>query len=116
MSMVNPEIGEVATTPPVRARMIPGGYESVKPWIEFLLAVVMLLLTSPLILLVMVLVKLSSPGPAVYSQKRLGLGGRIFTIYKIRTMYEDSERDGPIWAVPGDPRTGRLAERFWPAG
>ena len=104
MSTANPEIGEVAATPPVRARMIPGGYEAVKPRVEFLLAVVMLLLTSPLILVAMVLVKLSSRGPAIYRQRRLGLGGRTFTIYKIRTMYEDSERDGPTWAVPGDPR------------
>jgi lipopolysaccharide/colanic/teichoic acid biosynthesis glycosyltransferase len=104
MSTANPEIGEVATTPPFRAGMIPGGYEAIKPRLEFLLAAVMLLLTSPLILLVIVLVKLSSRGPAIYRQQRIGLGGRTFTIYKIRTMYEDSERDGPTWAVPGDPR------------
>jgi lipopolysaccharide/colanic/teichoic acid biosynthesis glycosyltransferase len=104
MSTANPEIGEVATTHPVRARMIPGGYEVVKPWLDFLLAAVMLLFASPLILLVMVLVKLSSRGPAIYRQRRSGLEGEPFTIYKIRTMYEDSERDGPTWAVPGDPR------------
>jgi lipopolysaccharide/colanic/teichoic acid biosynthesis glycosyltransferase len=104
MSTANPEIGEVAKTPPFRAGTIPGGYEAVKPRLEFLLAAVMLLLTSPLILLVMVLVRLSSRGPAIYRQQRIGLGGRTFTIYKIRTMYEDSERDGPTWAVPGDPR------------
>jgi lipopolysaccharide/colanic/teichoic acid biosynthesis glycosyltransferase len=104
MSTANPEIGEVATTPPVRARIIPGGYAAVKPWIEFLLALVMLLLAAPLILVVMMLVKLGSRGPAIYSQKRLGLKGRVFTMYKIRTMCQDSERDGPTWAVPGDPR------------
>src|SRR5438270_11832225 len=104
MGTANPEIGEVATTSRVRARTIPGGYELVKPWIEFLLAVVMLLLTSLLIVLIMVLVRLSSRGPAIYRQRRIGLGGRTFTIYKIRTMYEDSERDGPTWSVPGDPR------------
>jgi lipopolysaccharide/colanic/teichoic acid biosynthesis glycosyltransferase len=104
MSIANHEIGEVAATPPVHARMIPGGYEVVKPWSEFLLALVLLLFASPLILLILVLVKLSSRGPAIYSQRRIGLGGRPFTIYKIRTMYEDSERDGPTWSVPGDPR------------
>src|SRR5579883_682622 len=103
MSTANPEIGEVAPRPPVRARMIPG-YESVKPLVEFLLAAVMLLLTAPLILLIMVLVKVSSPGPVIYRQRRIGLRGRAFTIYKIRTMFLDSERDGPTWAVPGDPR------------
>jgi lipopolysaccharide/colanic/teichoic acid biosynthesis glycosyltransferase len=104
MSTANPQIGDVATQPPVRVRMIPGGYESVKPLIEFLLAAVMLLLTAPLILVIMVLVKVNSPGPVIYRQRRIGLRGRAFTIYKIRTMYQDSERDGPTWAVPGDPR------------
>ena len=40
----------------------------------------------------MVLVKLNSRGPWIFLQKRLGLAGKVFTIYKIRTMYEDSER------------------------
>jgi lipopolysaccharide/colanic/teichoic acid biosynthesis glycosyltransferase len=49
-------------------------------------------------------VKLTSRGPSIYTQKRLGLWGRVFTIYKIRTMYLDSEQNGPTWCVPGDPR------------
>ena len=49
--------------------------------------------------------RLNSRGPVIYVQKRLGLGGKVFTIYKIRTMYQDSERHcGPTWCVPGDPR------------
>ena len=53
----------------------------------------------------MLLVRLSSRGPAIYTQRRLGLGGEVFTIYKIRTMYQDCERQsGATWSVPGDPR------------
>ena len=53
----------------------------------------------------MLLVRLSSRGPAIYTQRRLGLGGKVFTIYKIRTMYQDSERhSGATWSLPGDPR------------
>ena len=81
---------EVATTPSVRNN----SYESIKPWLDFALALVMLLFPAPIIILFMVLVRLSSRGPSIYIQKRLGLGGKVFTIYKIRTMYEDSERDG----------------------
>ena len=56
-------------------------------------------------LLGMVLMKLSSRGDSIYSQRRLGLGGKTFTIYKIRTIYQDCERySGPAWCVPGDPR------------
>jgi lipopolysaccharide/colanic/teichoic acid biosynthesis glycosyltransferase len=104
MSTANPEIGEVATTPPAQAGSARSNYESIKPLLDFVVALVLLLLSAPMILVALVLVKLSSRGPSIYTQKRLGLGGRVFTIYKIRTMYLDSERDGPTWAVPGDPR------------
>jgi lipopolysaccharide/colanic/teichoic acid biosynthesis glycosyltransferase len=80
-------------------------YESIKPWLDFALALIMLLLSAPIILLSIVLVRLNSRGPLFYTQKRLGLGGKVFTIYKIRTMYHDSEQScGPIWCVPNDPR------------
>jgi lipopolysaccharide/colanic/teichoic acid biosynthesis glycosyltransferase len=80
-------------------------YEAVKPVVEFTLALIILLFSAPVVFAAIVLVKLSSRGPAIYTQKRLGRGGRIFTIYKLRTMYLDSERhSGPTWSVPGDPR------------
>jgi lipopolysaccharide/colanic/teichoic acid biosynthesis glycosyltransferase len=59
----------------------------------------------PLVLLCMLLVKLTSRGPALYSQKRVGQFGHVFTIYKIRTMYHNCERtSGPQWCLPKDPR------------
>jgi lipopolysaccharide/colanic/teichoic acid biosynthesis glycosyltransferase len=65
----------------------------------------LLVLTSPIILLAMIAVRLGSKGSPLYSQKRLGSSGQIITIYKIRTMYEDCERRfGPMWSGPGDPR------------
>jgi lipopolysaccharide/colanic/teichoic acid biosynthesis glycosyltransferase len=69
------------------------------------LAALILLFSSSFILIAMLLVRLSSRGPAIYSQNRLGRRGRPIRIYKIRTMYNDSEREtGPVWSVPGDPR------------
>jgi lipopolysaccharide/colanic/teichoic acid biosynthesis glycosyltransferase len=65
----------------------------------------MLLFTAPFILISMLLVRLTSRGPMIYAQKRLGQEGRTITIYKIRTMYQDAEREtGPVWSRPGDPR------------
>jgi lipopolysaccharide/colanic/teichoic acid biosynthesis glycosyltransferase len=58
----------------------------------------------PIILLAMVLVKLTSRGPVLYTQRRLGHNGHPFLIYKIRTMIPNSESNGPKWCVPGDPR------------
>ena len=72
---------------------------------DYLLASLALLLTGPLMLLVALAVRLTSRGPAFYTQVRVGRGGRLFTIYKIRTMVHNCESlTGPRWSLPGDPR------------
>jgi len=85
--------------------------ERIRIFIEFVLALLILVVSMPVILIALVLVRATSSGPVIYAQKRLGRGGRVFTIYKIRTMYLDSEPNGPRWSLPGDPRitpVGRL--------
>jgi lipopolysaccharide/colanic/teichoic acid biosynthesis glycosyltransferase len=73
--------------------------------LDFALALVLLLITAPMIVLSALLVKLTSKGPAIYSQTRVGRNGRLFTIYKIRTMIDNCESlTGPRWAMPDDPR------------
>lgn len=82
-----------------------GGYSLIKRVFDCALATTMLVLTAPVVLLALVLVKLTSRGPMTYSQTRVGYGGRPFTIYKIRTMIDNCESlTGPRWCVPGDPR------------
>lgn len=79
-------------------------------------ALVGLLLALPLIPLVMFLVKLSSPGPVFYRQRRVGRGGNDFYCYKFRTMVKDAEADtGATWAADNDPRITRIGKflRFW---
>ena len=49
-------------------------------------------------------IKLESPGPAIYSQKRVGKNGKIFNVYKFRSMYTDAEARGARWAAGDDPR------------
>ena len=76
-----------------------------KAFLDRSLATLLLVATAPLVLLSMALVKLTSRGPALYSQRRVGQFGRVFTIWKIRTMYHNCEKlTGPRWALPGDPR------------
>jgi exopolysaccharide biosynthesis polyprenyl glycosylphosphotransferase len=62
------------------------------------------------------LIRLTSKGPVLYKQERMGLDGKPFLIYKFRSMYEDAEREtGPVWAVSDDPRrtpVGRFLRRF----
>ncbi len=77
--------------------------------VNFLAALVGLLLALPLLPLVMLLVKLSSPGPVFYRQKRVGRGGTEFYCYKFRTMFRDAEADtGATWAADNDPRITRI--------
>jgi lipopolysaccharide/colanic/teichoic acid biosynthesis glycosyltransferase len=79
-------------------------YESIKFALDVCLALVLLFLLSPLILLSLMIVRLTSKGSAIYTQQRLGRYGKPFTILKIRSMYRESEVDGPRWSLPGDPR------------
>ena len=68
-----------------------------------------IILLSPLLALLAVTVKLSSPGPVLYKQKRMGLDGKVFTMLKFRSMRIDAEKDcGPVWACADDPRRTRL--------
>jgi lipopolysaccharide/colanic/teichoic acid biosynthesis glycosyltransferase len=105
MSALNPGFREMTTTTVAQARTTNGLYAGIKPWLDFLLALLMLAFTAPIIVLALLLVQLNSHGPWIYMQRRLGRDGKVFTIYKIRTMYHDSERlSGPKWCLPGDPR------------
>jgi exopolysaccharide biosynthesis polyprenyl glycosylphosphotransferase len=64
---------------------------------------------SPVMLFVAMAVKLSSPGPILYGQKRVGLGGKLYTVYKFRSMYQDAEAaTGAVWASRDDPRVTRV--------
>ncbi len=72
---------------------------------DVLFSLIILLITSPLLLLLAVLVKLSSPGLVLYRQKRMGYDGRVFEMLKFRSMREDAENEtGPVWAQAHDSR------------
>jgi lipopolysaccharide/colanic/teichoic acid biosynthesis glycosyltransferase len=87
----------------------PGPYDVCKRCADFVAALILLVLTAPLLLLSMLLVKLSSRGPVLYTQTRVGRNGLPFTIYKLRSMVHKCESlTGARWAVPGDPRVTRV--------
>ncbi len=62
----------------------------------------------PVVLLTAIAVRLESRGPVIYSQKRVGLHEKEFTVYKIRSMRVDAEKDGAVWAAKNDPRVTRV--------
>jgi lipopolysaccharide/colanic/teichoic acid biosynthesis glycosyltransferase len=93
----------------------PNRYLAIRSVLEFVGATLLLVITSPLILLAVVLVKLTSRGPGIYSQVRLGRLGKPYRIYKIRTMAHECEKhSGARWSTSHDPRVtpiGRLLRR-----
>ena len=79
-------------------------------------ALVGLLVSAPVILVAAPLIKRSSPGPVFYRQTRCGIGGKYFTILKLRTMPVDAEAaTGPVWTTANDSRRTRVGEflRKW---
>jgi putative colanic acid biosynthesis UDP-glucose lipid carrier transferase len=73
------------------------------------MSLTILILASPLLLIIAAAVKLSSPGPVVYRQERMGLNGATFEMLKFRSMPVDAEREsGAVWATPGESRATRV--------
>jgi lipopolysaccharide/colanic/teichoic acid biosynthesis glycosyltransferase len=72
---------------------------------DMLLAACGMVLVAPIITLTAILIKKVSPGPVFFTQQRVGLNGQIFTIYKMRTMKVNAEKEtGAVWAQENDPR------------
>jgi len=89
--------------------------KTVKAFLDVLLAFVALVLLSPLCVVVSLAIYLESGGPILFRQQRMGRFGKPFEMLKFRTMRQDAERYGPVWAVEGDTRTtrvGKILRRF----
>ncbi len=84
---------------------MPAWEESTKRLIDIAVSSIVLLIGLPVWIGVAILIRLTSSGPAIYRQKRVGQHGRLFTMYKFRTMHDDAEaHTGPVWAQENDPR------------
>jgi lipopolysaccharide/colanic/teichoic acid biosynthesis glycosyltransferase len=83
-----------------------GAYLQIRAAAERVIALALLAASAPLLLVLGLVVRLTSKGPVLYSQRRVGRFGKMFAIYKLRTMTDGCERHtGPVWAVADDPRT-----------
>jgi exopolysaccharide biosynthesis polyprenyl glycosylphosphotransferase len=87
-----------------------------KRLVDFALALVLLIVLSPLLLLIWIAIRISSPGPVIYKQERIGLHNRPFNVVKFRSMIHGAEDEsGPVWAAERDPRVTGLGRwlRRW---
>ena len=81
----------------------------VKRLLDIIISVLMLICLSPLLLITAIAVKVSSPGPVIFKQSRLGLGGKEFNIYKFRSMVENAEHTGSgVYSGKGDARVTKV--------
>ena len=80
-------------------------YKSVKRVLDFIIALMALIALSPVMLVVAIIIKLTSPGPVIFKQKRIGLNGKVFEIYKFRSMVVGAEKQGSgVYSGKGDAR------------
>jgi Undecaprenyl-phosphate glucose phosphotransferase len=89
----------------LQASPFEGWNAIVKRSVDLLLGSVALMVFSPVMALIAVTIRVSSPGPILYKQERMGLDGKRFQMLKFRTMIKDAEKiTGPVWASRNDPR------------
>lgn len=96
-------------------------YLFIKRVIDLLASIVGLLVLSPLLIIVSILIKLESRGPIIFSQKRVGLNGEVFYMYKFRSMVVNAEElkkklqhknemSGPMFKIKDDPRITKIGK------
>lgn len=115
-----PGVNESRIAPDVLARLLPddevvvlprvgrvaGGaaYRAAKRAFDVAASALALVVLAVPMGIVALRIRVESPGPAVYAQKRVGKDGEVFELYKFRSMYLDAEVAGAQWATEGDPR------------
>lgn len=114
-----PNLSEDGIPAEVLAKLLPGdevveleepkvagglGYRFVKRVFDVCSCGIALIVLAIPMSIVAIKIKLESPGPVIYAQRRMGLNGREFNVYKFRSMYADAESRGAQWAVDRDPR------------
>ena len=100
----------------LRETPMQGGRGIVKRFIDIVLSAFALIVLSPLMLIIAITIRLTSPGRAIFCQERVGRGGKRFKIYKFRSMHINAEEKvGHVWAKSDDPRQTSLGKflRRW---
>lgn len=128
MTISRMHVEDIAGVPMIGVKevSISGLNQIVKRSIDLFFSALALVVGAPLMALIVLMIKLESPGPVLFRQERVGRNGRRFTVYKFRSMVEGAdeqkealldrnEADGPLFKIRDDPRTtrvGKLLRKF----
>lgn len=123
MSLSNVDIDDLNGVPLIGVKpvSISGWNLALKRAMDVVVASLGLILLSPLLLIIAAVIRLDSPGPAVFEQTRIGRAGRPFTLFKFRSMHQGAESEkellsdlneaaGPIFKIKDDPRRTKLGQ------
>lgn len=84
-------------------------YKYIKHFLDVIIAIVLLFLFSPIFIIIAILIKLESRGPIIFKQERLGYKGKVFKIYKFRSMVQGAEKQGTgVYSFKGDSRITKV--------
>lgn len=95
--------------------LMPEWQRNIKRLLDVIISMVCMVVFSPVMLFAAIRTKLSSPGPVIFSQERIGYKGKPFIIHKFRSMYTDAEKLGPALSSENDPRItpwGRVMRKW----
>lgn len=93
-----------ATLIDLENELLPYWQQNIKRVFDIFFSILNLILLSPLLLIVAIITKTTSKGKIIYSQERVGLKGKTFSIFKFRSMYADAEKNGPALTIDNDIR------------
>lgn len=92
-----------------KVRIVQSNYLPIKRLFDIFFSIILLIGTLPFVLLAIIAIKIETPGNVFYTQERVGLGGKIIRIRKLRSMYQDVEKkSGAMWAKEGDKRITKV--------
>ncbi|MEI7596055.1 MAG: sugar transferase [Bacteroidota bacterium] len=99
----------------VKRELMPAWQVSLKRFIDIVVSLICVLILSPAFIITAISVKLTSKGPVIYSQVRIGVHGKPFKMHKFRSMFINSEQNGPALSSKDDPRitpVGKFIRRY----
>jgi len=95
----------------IMPQLMPEWEKKAKRLLDIIVSLLILIISSPATILTAIAIKLDGKGPILFKQERMGLNGKVFNVYKFRSMVQDAEKkSGPVWSTKDDPRITRVGK------